>query len=96
MMIPARLTNIEELNNQNAIHAFTTGIEGLHLEMDHNELLYSSEFLGSLNSAIKILLESDREDIRRSIKHLWTNKINKMLKMKTIKDNLGEKTIIKQ
>jgi hypothetical protein len=35
IMVPPQFTNIEELLNKNAMHIYSTEIEGLHLEMDH-------------------------------------------------------------
>ncbi|CAG9319881.1 unnamed protein product [Blepharisma stoltei] len=89
-MIPSRLTNIEELNDKNSLHAYTTQIEDLHLQMNHNELVYGSKFLGKLNQAIKAILDSEPSEIKENVNKIWQNKVNKLL------NYIGPKTKIEK
>ena len=78
LVVPSQLTNIQELIDKNALHVYSTQIEGLHFEMDHLAVVWATEFFEKLTSAVKLIV-SDQSNLKAKVKDTLECSVSKML-----------------
>jgi hypothetical protein len=77
--VPPATTNVMELQHKNALHLYTTQIDGLHLEADHVAMVWGKELFEKLSSFLSKALENPRANLKQVALELLTSPLVEVL-----------------
>jgi PGAP1-like protein len=84
LTVPPQLTNIKQLGTKYPIHSYSTEINGLHVEIDHIEIVSTEELFEKLAYILKSVNKYSSVKLIKNVKKHFQSEISRMISKQNI------------